>query len=129
MPILAGLDNRPQGFAIAELIVPAGFPGPPPHSHDLFDEAIYVLEGAIEVIGDDEPIRIGAGELFVAPRTERHGFANPSDTVARVLGIWGPSGPAMEFMSAVLAALPANAAPDPVVLRSVYEAHHSRLRP
>ena len=51
MPILVGLRERPAGFAIADLTVPA----------------------------------------------ERHGFANPSDTAARVLGIWGPSGPAMEF--------------------------------
>jgi mannose-6-phosphate isomerase-like protein (cupin superfamily) len=129
MPILAGLDDRPQGFAIAELVVPAAFPGPPPHSHDLFDEAIYVLAGSIVVVGDDEPVQIGAGQLFVAPRTERHGFANPFGTAARVLGIWAPAGPALDFMRAVGAALPAEGPPDPEALRGVYEAHQSRLLP
>jgi mannose-6-phosphate isomerase-like protein (cupin superfamily) len=129
MPILAGLHERPVGFAIAELTVPAGFPGPPPHAHDLFDEAIYVLDGSVVVTGDEEPLQIGVGELFVAPRTERHGFSNPSDTVARVLGIWGPSRPAMEFMTAIGAALPAQGPPNLETLRSVYEAHRSRLLP
>ena len=114
---------------MAELIVPELFPGPPPHSHDLFDEAIYVLDGSIVVIGDDGSIRIGAGELFVAPRTERHGFANPFDAPARVLGIWGPAGPAMEFMSAVGAALPSQGPLDTDALREVYEAHNSKLLP
>ena len=129
MPILAGLHERPVGFAIAELSVPARFPGPPPHAHDVFDEAIYVLDGSIVVIGDGEPVQLHVGELFVAPRTERHGFANPSDTAARVLGIWGPSGPAMDFMTAIGAVLPTQGPPDTEALRSVYEAHGSRLLP
>ena len=129
MEILAGLDERPPGFAVAELTVPAGFAGPPPHAHDAFDEGIYVLEGSILVAGDGEPFEAGAGTLFVAPRGERHRFANPSDRPARVLGLWGPSGPAMELMRAVGEALPAEGAADPEAMRAVYEAHQSRILP
>jgi quercetin dioxygenase-like cupin family protein len=129
MPVLAGLDGRPSGFAVAELTVPAGFPGPPPHAHDAFDEGIYVLEGTILVLGDGEPTEAGPGSLFVAPRGERHGFANPSGEPARVLGLWGPAAPAMEFMAAVGAVLPAQGAPDADALRAVYEAHGSRVLP
>src|ERR687883_166017 len=75
MEILAGLQGRPSGFAVAQLTVPPGFPGPPPHAHDLFDEGIYVLEGSILVVGDSRPVETGPGSLFVAPRGERHGFA------------------------------------------------------
>ena len=88
-----------------------------------------MLDGSITVIGDDEPMPIGVGELFVAPRTERHGFANASDRAARVLGIWGPSGPAMAFMAAIGAVLPAQGPPNVDTLHSVYETHHSRLLP
>jgi quercetin dioxygenase-like cupin family protein len=89
MEVLAGLDGRPAGFAVAELTVPPGFPGPPPHAHDGFDESIYVLEGSLLVVGDGEPTLVGPGSLFVAPRGERHGFANPSGEAARVLGLVG----------------------------------------
>ncbi len=129
MEILAGLDGRPAGFAVAELTVPARFPGPPPHAHDVFDEGIYVLEGSLVVVGDDEPVEVGRGSLFVAPRGERHGFANPSGEPARVLGLWGPAAPAMAFMRAIGAALPAEGPPDVDALRAVYEAHHSHLLP
>ena len=129
MEVLAGLGDRPSGFAVAELTVPAGFPGPPPHAHDAFDEGIYVLEGSIFVVGEDEPTVAGPGSLFVAPRGERHGFANPSGEPARVLGLWGPAAPAMEFMAAVGAVLPAQGAPDVDAVRAVYEAHRSRILP
>jgi quercetin dioxygenase-like cupin family protein len=129
MEVLAGLDGRPSGFAMAELTVPAGFGGPPPHAHDAFDEGIYVLEGSILVRGDGEPTVAGPGSLFVAPRGERHGFANPSGEPARVLGLWGPAGPALEFMEAVGAVLPAQGAPDVDAVRAVYEAHQSRILP
>jgi mannose-6-phosphate isomerase-like protein (cupin superfamily) len=129
MEILAGLHGRPSGFAVAQLTVPPGFPGPPPHAHDLFDEGIYVLAGSILVVGDDEPFEAGPGSLFVAPRSERHGFSNPSDEPARVLGLWGPADPAMTFMKAVGAVLPAQGPPDIETLRAVYEAHQSRLFP
>jgi mannose-6-phosphate isomerase-like protein (cupin superfamily) len=129
MEILAGLNGRPSGFAVAELTVPAGFPGPPPHAHDLFDEGIYVLEGSILVVGDGGPVEAGPGSLFVAPRGERHGFANPSGHPARVLGLWGPADPAMTFMEAIGAVLPTQGPPDIEAVRAVYEAHHSRVLP
>jgi mannose-6-phosphate isomerase-like protein (cupin superfamily) len=129
MEILAGLAGRPPGFAVAELTVPAGFPGPPPHAHDLFDEGIYVLDGALLVVGDEEPVEAGPGSLFVAPRGERHGFSNPYGNPARVLGLWGPADPAMRFMQAIGATLPAQGPPDVAAVRAVYEAHSSRLLP
>lgn len=129
MEVLAGLENRPAGFAVAELTIPPGFGGPPPHAHDDFDEGIYVLDGSILVVGDDEPIQAGPGSLFVAPRGERHGFSNPSGQAARVLGLWGPAGPAMEFMKAIGAVLPAQGPPDIDTVRSVYASHRSRILP
>jgi quercetin dioxygenase-like cupin family protein len=127
MEILAGLEGRPAGFAVAQLTVPPAFAGPPPHAHDDFDEGIYVLEGSILVVGDGEPMEAGPGSLFVAPRGERHAFSNPSGEPARVLGLWGPADPAMRFMEAVGAVLPAQGPPDMEAVRAVYEAHQSRL--
>ncbi len=129
MEILAGLGDRPSGFAVAELTIPPGFPGPPPHAHDLFDEGFYVLRGSLTVVGNDEPVALGPGSLFVAPRGERHGFANPCAEAAQVLGLWGPAGPALAFMKAIGAVLPAAGPPDIDAVRAVYESHNSRLLP
>ena len=129
MEVLAGLGGDPAGFAVAELTVPTGFAGPPPHVHDVFDEGIYVLEGSLLVVGDGKPTEAGPGSLFLAPRGDRHAFSNPFGEPARVLGLWAPSAAAMAFMAAVGAVLPAEGAPDVEALRSVYEAHGSHLVP
>jgi hypothetical protein len=36
MRVLAGWDGEPEGFAVIEMTVPAGFAGPLPHAHDAF---------------------------------------------------------------------------------------------
>jgi hypothetical protein len=59
MPVLAGQDGRPSGFAAMEITVPAHFAGPIPHAHDAFNEAIYVLSGHLLIVGDREPQQAG----------------------------------------------------------------------
>jgi quercetin dioxygenase-like cupin family protein len=103
--VLAGHEDRPAGFAAMEITVPAHFAGPIPHAHDGFDEAIYVLHGRLLVVGDDEPQAAAAGSMFVAARGQRHGFSNPHDADAVVLGIWAPAGPAIAFMRDIGAVL------------------------
>jgi len=87
-------DHRPRPSA-----------GPIPHAHDEFDEAIYVLSGRLLVVGDGEPQKAVPGSMFVAPRGYRHGFSNPSDEQARVLGLWAPPEPALALMQDIGAAL------------------------
>ena len=129
MHVLSGHDGQPAGFAAAEIAVPARFAGPVPHAHDEFDEAIYVLDGRLLVWGDGEPAEAGPGAMFNAPRGRRHGFANPFDAPALVLGIWAPAAPALAFMREVGAALRPDGPPDPEVMRQVYTRHASRLLP
>jgi len=144
MHILAGQDGLPPGFAAMELTVPPHFAGPIPHAHDEFDEAIYVLSGRLLVHGGDdgesgggsgggsgsgEPAEAVPGSLFVAPRSHRHGFSNPSAESALVLGIWAPPEPALAFMREIGAALSPDVPPDPVRMREIYARHASRLLP
>ncbi len=77
-----------------QLAVPAHFAGPIPHAHDAFDEAIYVLRGHLLLAGDDQPQEAPAGSMFVAPAGSGAPSATPHGTVAWVLGIWAPAGPA-----------------------------------
>jgi mannose-6-phosphate isomerase-like protein (cupin superfamily) len=112
-----------------EITIPAGFSGPVPHAHDEFDEAIYVLNGRLQVVGDGEPEEAGAGGMFVAPRGHRHGFSNPFRQDALILGLWAPSEPAMAFMREIGAALTPDSPPDLDRMRAIYHRHASRLLP
>jgi len=127
--VLAGLEGRVTGFAVAELTVAPGFPGPPPHVHDDFDEGFYVLEGTLVVEGDGDPLLATAGSMFVAPRGERHAFSNPSPSPVRVLALWGPAAPAMKLMEAIGAVLSPDGPWDLERVAAVYHAHGSRLAP
>jgi mannose-6-phosphate isomerase-like protein (cupin superfamily) len=126
--VLAGQDGQPEGFAAMEIVIPAHFAGPIPHAHDEFDEAIYVLRGQLQVMGD-QTLEAAAGSMFTAPRGSRHGFSNPYDAEALVLGVWAPAGPALAFMRDVGAALSPDTPPDPDQMRELYLRHASRLLP
>jgi mannose-6-phosphate isomerase-like protein (cupin superfamily) len=126
--VLAGQDGQPEGFAAMEIVIPAHFAGPIPHAHDEFDEAIYVLRGQLQVTGD-QTLEAAAGSMFTAPRGSRHGFSNPNDAEALVLGVWAPAGPALAFMRDVGAALSPDTPPDPDQMRELYLRHASRLLP
>lgn len=128
MHVLAGQDGQPEGFAAMEILIPAHFAGPIPHAHDEFDEAIYILRGQLRVTGD-QTLEAAAGSMFTAPRGSRHGFSNPYDAEALVLGVWAPAGPALAFMREVGAALSPDTPPDPDQMRELYLRHASRLLP
>jgi mannose-6-phosphate isomerase-like protein (cupin superfamily) len=128
MHVLAGQDGNPSGFAAVEITIPARFAGPVPHAHDNFDEAIYVLDGQLRVFGEQE-LTAGPGSMFTAPRGHRHGFSNPHDTDALVLGIWAPAVPALAFMRDIGAALKPGTPPDPDQMRELYGRHASRIIP
>ena len=116
-----------QGLAICELTVPPRFAGPPAHIHHDFDEAIYVLSGALTMTrGRTDPEPAPAGTLILAPRGIRHTFANPTEEPVRVLGVWSPAS-ALSFMEEIGAALPATGPPDPARLAEIYRRHNSEL--
>ena len=119
-----------EGFSAVELTVPAGSAGPVPHIHDGFDEAFFILAGELALTcGDDAPIIAEAGAFCVAPRGERHTFANPSDTPARFLCLWTPGRIGLDFFAAIGEAIPPNGCPDPAIMSALFEAHQTRAVP
>jgi mannose-6-phosphate isomerase-like protein (cupin superfamily) len=117
-----------QGLAVCEMSVPAGFPGPPPHVHHDFDEAIYVVDGMLQVLEGNSIVDAPAGTLVLAARGTRHTFSNPGTEHVRVLGLWGP-GSALAFIEDIGAVLPASGPPDPARLAEVYRRHNSEVVP
>jgi quercetin dioxygenase-like cupin family protein len=78
-----------------EVRVPAGAFVPPPHSHDGFDEAVYVLEGAFTFVIDGVARELRAGQAGFVGRGQVHSFDNTGSedgvflTVATP-GVFGP---------------------------------------
>lgn len=62
-----------------------------PHTHDHAD-TMLVLEGEIELLGADQPRRIGPGTIAAAPPGVPHGFRNPGPGRARILVLHAPDG-------------------------------------
>ncbi len=85
MPLWFLCDAHDTGgaWSLMEELVPLGL-GPAPHRHD-WDEAYYVIEGAVDFEIDGKPVRVEAGGFSYLPRNTVHAFKGASATSARVL--------------------------------------------
>jgi len=78
------------GVGLFEMTVPAGARVPPAHSHRNNEEVLYVLEGTLRYMVDDEVRDLKQGERMYTPRGSVHAFSNPHDRPARALIILTP---------------------------------------
>ncbi|MCA1645866.1 MAG: cupin domain-containing protein [Chloroflexi bacterium] len=73
-------------------MAPPPVPGPPPHIHEDSDEAIYVLEGTLQMEVGGQPITATPGAVVLAPKGTLHALANAGSDAARFLVILSPPG-------------------------------------
>ena len=66
--------------------------GPPQHIHKTEDEAVYVLEGEINVLLGERTIRMKAGAFVLIRRGTVHAFSRVDEKPAKVLAIFTPAG-------------------------------------
>ncbi len=78
------------GLGMFELTVPPGSNVPPPHSHTLNEEMVYVLEGRLRYSVDAETRDLEPGEFMRTPKGATHAFSNPHAVPARVLIVMSP---------------------------------------
>lgn len=64
----------------------------PPHRHLAEDELFYVFEGSISFTVDDETRVIGPGQSAFVPRGTKHTYVNTSESDARMIAVYTPSG-------------------------------------
>ena len=85
MPLwfLCDADDTEGAWSLMEEKIPVGL-GPPPHRHD-WDEAYYVIEGALDFEIDGKPVRVESGGFTYLPRNTVHAFRGASSSPARVL--------------------------------------------
>jgi quercetin dioxygenase-like cupin family protein len=74
-----------NSVGLFELTVPPRSNVPPPHSHTLNEECVYVLEGKLRYTVDSTSRDLGPGEAMRTPKGAVHAFSNPFDPVARAL--------------------------------------------
>ena len=78
------------GVGMFELTVQPGARVPPAHSHSGNEEIVYVLEGTLRYMVDDETRDLKPGDRMYTPRGSVHAFSNPHDRPARALIILTP---------------------------------------
>lgn len=91
MPLRFLCDARETGgaWSLFEEVVPPGM-GPPPHRHD-WDEAYYVLDGAVDFHIDGEAVTLNRGDFTSLPANTIHAFKGASSSPARVLIFAAPA--------------------------------------
>ena len=91
MPLrfLCDAKDTEGAWSLMEEEIPVGH-GPPPHRHD-WDEAYYVIDGALDFEIDHKPVRIGRGDFTYLPRNTVHAFKGASPSPARVLIFAAPA--------------------------------------
>src|SRR5918912_1528660 len=57
-------------------MAPPPAPGPPPHVHEDADEAVYVLEGEVEMGIGDQKLVGSAGAVMLVPKGTLHSLTN-----------------------------------------------------
>ena len=82
---LADKDSNHAGMSFFEIIIPAGSPGAPPHSHTHEDEFFYIREGNVTFMADGARKTISSGGFVLLPRDSWHAVWNMGDTDAIML--------------------------------------------
>ena len=91
MPLRFLCDATDTGGAWSLMEEEIGFgQGPAAHHHD-WDEAYYVLEGALDFEIDGKTIRLQKQEFANLPRNTVHGFKGASQSPTRVLIFAAPA--------------------------------------
>ena len=76
----------------AEMIIPPGQLGAPPHYHHSFDEICIVLEGALHIMVENEVTKVEAGGWHLRPREKVHTFWNSGKINTKVIELYSPAG-------------------------------------
>jgi len=113
------VDGSAAGsLGVFEMTVPPRSNVPPPHSHTVNEECVYVLEGTLRYAVDDDARDLRPGDWMVTPRGSVHQFSNPHDTAARALIMLTPDIGAQYFRD-VAAVINAGGPPDKAKLLEV----------
>lgn len=81
-----------RGVAFGVVEVEAGQVSPP-HSHEVEQEAWYVVSGQGQIRVGETKVEVGPGTVVVSPPRVEHQITNPGPEVLKALFIFSPAGP------------------------------------
>jgi quercetin dioxygenase-like cupin family protein len=115
-----------RSFAVFESEHLPGSPGPPLHVHRAYDEAFYVVSGAMDFSVDGNTDNCPAGSFVWVPRGAAHRFRNTSDEPAKFLVIMTPEAILLieEFV-----AMAGKGPPDPAAAQALFARYNSEILP
>ena len=106
-------------FALSEITLPPGYPGPVLHRHARMLDSFYVLEGTLTIrLAKDEEVEAGPGFFGAMPPGTVHSFANRSDGFVRALNLMAPGG-FEQYLKEFAAASRPGEPPDPAVMAEI----------
>jgi quercetin dioxygenase-like cupin family protein len=121
------VEGSASGGSVAmfEFEVGPGAKVPIAHSHDLYEETLYGLEGILTMTVGGHRHEIGPGEVLCIPRGAVHRFDNFGATRSRTLAVITPGvlGPAYFREIAEVARAAAAGPPDPAAIADVMRRH------
>jgi quercetin dioxygenase-like cupin family protein len=117
--LLEGRDTNEQ-LAMFEFSVPVGARVPLPHSHELYDETVYGLEGVFTFTVEGEPHKIGPGEKLFIKRGQVHGFSNNGTEDAKGLAIVTPALIGPSFFKECAEVVNAGGPPDMEKMKAIF---------
>lgn len=92
MVLKATGETTGESFFMSETTIAAGFPGPPPHTHEHLHDMFYVLEGVLTVRLGEATHELSAGSFVCVPPGIVHTFSNAGAAAVRFLNMQTPSG-------------------------------------
>jgi mannose-6-phosphate isomerase-like protein (cupin superfamily) len=101
--------NTDTKFSVGEALIEPGS-GQPLHIHHNIDELLYVLEGEVDFLLENERFRSGPGGFAFIAKGSPHAFRNLSNAPARMLGVFSPTG--IDGFFDAMAGQPLDALPD-----------------
>jgi quercetin dioxygenase-like cupin family protein len=121
---LARREDTAGIYSLTEFTVaPPPTPGPPLHIHKDAHEAMYVLEGELQVTLGEQTMRAPAGSFVYVPKGMLHTLANPGPHPAKILIILTPPG-YEGYWEEMARHLATGNLPDPALVLSLQQKYH-----
>jgi quercetin dioxygenase-like cupin family protein len=99
MTVKATGEQTNGAFGLVEEVLQPGY-ATYYHRHHTADQTLYVLEGEINLIREDQRVKAGAGTFIFLPRNTPNGFRVEGTTPARLLLLITPAGFEQFFLEA-----------------------------
>ena len=121
---LARREDTAGIYSLTEFtLAPPPVPGPSLHSHKDAHEAMYILEGELDVTIGEQTMRMPTGSFVYVPRGMWHTLANPGPGPTKLLIILTPPG-YEGFWDEMAKHLASGTPPSPEMVAALQQKYH-----